>query len=186
MQAAKPNNKDADDKAPAGARQQASGRATDETNVDKWWLSDSSEDGEDDMAEADVEPDPLYDPDADDADEAWMAQARLSKSSDAILSCPGCFATVCVECQQHEFNVTQYRAIMTINCDVKLDETMHVEVQQPSKGSKKRSHSGKQHQQEEPAQENLHPVCCAVCGTRVGAQDEDEVVHFFHVLASHA
>jgi hypothetical protein len=30
----------------------------------------------------------------------------------------------------------------------------------------------------------LHPVCCGVCGTQVGAQDADEVVHFFHVLAS--
>jgi hypothetical protein len=30
----------------------------------------------------------------------------------------------------------------------------------------------------------LHPVCCAVCDTQVGAQDGEEVVHFFHVLAS--
>jgi hypothetical protein len=30
----------------------------------------------------------------------------------------------------------------------------------------------------------MHAVCCGVCGEQVGAQDADEVVHFFHVLAS--
>lgn len=30
----------------------------------------------------------------------------------------------------------------------------------------------------------LRPVCCSVCGTEVGALDEDEVYHFFNVLPS--
>jgi hypothetical protein len=29
-------------------------------------------------------------------------------------------------------------------------------------------------------------VLCEVCDTLLGAQDEEEVVHFFHVLASNA
>jgi hypothetical protein len=173
-----------DNRAAAGARD-TKGRAGHE-NVEKWWLSESSEDEQDSMAEVEPQPDPFYDPDADDADEAWMAKARLSKASDAILSCPGCFTTVCVECQRHEFNATQYRAIMTTNCNIKQDETMSVEVQQPGKAGRKRARTGKHHQQQEPNQETLHPVCCAVCGTQVGAQDADEVVHFFHVLASNA
>ena len=34
-------------------------------------------------------------------------------------------------------------------------------------------------------EEVFHPVKCSVCNTEVGVYDEDEVYHFFNVLASH-
>lgn len=32
--------------------------------------------------------------------------------------------------------------------------------------------------------ETYYPVVCSCCGTEVGVQDDDEVVHFFNVIAS--
>lgn len=44
---------------------------------------------------------------ADEADEAWAVQQRSGRTTDAILSCPGCFTTLCIDCQQHELYHTQ-------------------------------------------------------------------------------
>ena len=78
-------------------------------------------------AEDDVDTDPedlqleqqhaeLYDSEADDKDQEWMQKQRQGRHSDAILSCPGCLTTVCIDCQRHEFYTTQYRAMFTMNC----------------------------------------------------------------------
>ena len=58
----------------------------------------------------------FYDSESDDKDQAWMQQQRQGRSSDAILSCPGCLTTVCIECQRHEFIPAQYRAMFVRNC----------------------------------------------------------------------
>lgn len=42
----------------------------------------------------------FYDSDLDDKDELWMAKKRDGRASDAVLSCPACFTTVCLECQR--------------------------------------------------------------------------------------
>jgi hypothetical protein len=34
-------------------------------------------------------------------------QQRSGRTTDAILSCPGCFTTLCIDCQQHELYHTQ-------------------------------------------------------------------------------
>eukprot|EP00775_Hariotina_reticulata_P011192 gene11192-11342_t len=153
---------------------------------DKWWLSESS--GSEDELEQEQAPDPLYDPFADDEDEKWAGQQRNQRHTDAILSCPGCFTTLCIDCQQHEVYHTQYRAMLTINCEVKHDQLMRSEVQpskQKRRGKRKAADSEAQPESQQDKQEDmLHPVLCAVCGTQVGAQDAEEVVHFFHVLAS--
>lgn len=195
-----------------GDNQHQQGNDTDmpqaERNVDKWWLSDSSED-EEDNRDAAKQPksndDLLYDPDADDEDEKWAQEQRQGHVTDAILSCPGCFTTLCIDCQQHAHYHTQYRAMITMNCEVNTEQPMQSQVQRQPKqqqqhGSRKRpvpdghEDSAEQQQQQRAAAsqqqqhqgdyEVLYPVCCAVCGTQVGAQDADEVVHFFHVLAS--
>ena len=78
-------------------------------------------------AEDDVDTDPedlqleqqhaeYYDSDADDKDQEWVQKQRQGRRSDAILSCPGCLTTVCIDCQRHEFYTTQYRAMFTMNC----------------------------------------------------------------------
>ena len=47
-----------------------------------------------------------------------MRQQQRSGKSDAILSCPGCFTTLCVDCQQHSDANLQhvFRAMFVMNC----------------------------------------------------------------------
>ena len=58
----------------------------------------------------------FYDSEADDKDQAWMQKQRQGRRSDAILSCPGCLTTVCIDCQRHEYYTTRYRAMFVPNC----------------------------------------------------------------------
>lgn len=58
----------------------------------------------------------FYDPDADEKDERWMSKLRQGRRSDAILSCPLCLSTVCIDCQQHATYENQFRAMLVMNC----------------------------------------------------------------------
>jgi hypothetical protein len=58
----------------------------------------------------------FYDPDADERDERWAARQRKGHKSDAVLSCPLCFTTLCLDCQQHARYDNQFRAMFVINC----------------------------------------------------------------------
>ncbi|CEP19246.1 hypothetical protein [Parasitella parasitica] len=72
----------------------------------------------------------LYDPDMDVKDEKWVAKqihgkedsmrsnedGPLDNKTDAILSCPMCFTTLCYSCQRHEKYVDQFRAMFVRNC----------------------------------------------------------------------
>lgn len=95
-------------------------------------MSDASDDGRDSLdsdpddrkyrpATADQHDDMLYDPDADAEDEEIIAKERANRDSDAILSCPACFETLCVDCQQHPQQHTQYRAMFVRGCTVSAD-----------------------------------------------------------------
>jgi E2F-associated phosphoprotein len=53
----------------------------------------------DDEIDYSVEPE-FYDPNLDDVDELWVNKQRKSKKSDAVLSCPACFTTLCLDCQR--------------------------------------------------------------------------------------
>ncbi len=57
----------------------------------------------------------FFDPDLDTKDEAWVNRQRGGRRSDAILSCPGCLTTICVDCQQHADKEGQFRAMFCIN-----------------------------------------------------------------------
>ena len=77
------------------------------------WLGEDEEDGEpQDPGASDAE---FYDPDLDQRDEAWMTRQRGGRTSDAILSCPGCLTTVCLDCQQHQAVDGHYRAMFCMN-----------------------------------------------------------------------
>jgi len=41
-----------------------------------------------------------YDGKLDDKDEAWAVKQRGGHTSDALLSCPCCLTTLCIDCQQ--------------------------------------------------------------------------------------
>ena len=49
-------------------------------------------------------------------DEAWVAKRRQGRRSDAILSCPGCLTSVCLDCQQHAERDGHFRAMFVRNC----------------------------------------------------------------------
>ncbi|XVF44568.1 hypothetical protein PTKIN_Ptkin02bG0135400 [Pterospermum kingtungense] len=135
---------------------------------------------DDDEIDYSIKPE-FYDPELDDKDEVWVQNKRKGRISDAVLSCPGCFTTLCLECQRHEKYVTQYRAIFVVNCKIEIDK-MRQEREKRKKGKRRRECS-----EDEAAAnggETFKPVCCSVCSTEVGAIDEDEVYHFFNVLPS--
>jgi len=92
----------------------------------------SSADASDDKEEKDGEeelahrtPDPLYDPELDEKDAAWVQERigayRGDSSKDelaTVLTCPACFTTLCFDCQRHDVYKNQYRAMFVENCTV--------------------------------------------------------------------
>ncbi|AWP15954.1 putative E2F-associated phosphoprotein, partial [Scophthalmus maximus] len=159
----------------------------------------------------------LYDPDEDDRDQAWVdakrrmyngrkrpagaSQSRTRRaqalpSSDAVLNCPACMTTLCLDCQRHEKYRTQYRAMFVMNCTVKIDEVLRYKTQQETKQKSRKRRRGQKTEATEnkapdpapagmDAGEAYHPVQCTECSTEVAVFDKDEVYHFFNILASH-
>ncbi|XP_026194805.1 E2F-associated phosphoprotein isoform X2 [Anabas testudineus] len=159
----------------------------------------------------------LYDPDEDDRDQAWVDAKRREynsrkrpaaalrsqrhqpqglPSSDAILNCPACMTTLCLDCQRHEKYRTQYRAMFVMNCTVKRDEVLRYKTQPERKQRNRKRRRGQKTEtamDETPdptpagmdADEAYHPVECSECSTEVAVFDKDEVYHFFNILASH-
>uniref|UniRef100_A0A3B5LB80 E2f-associated phosphoprotein n=1 Tax=Xiphophorus couchianus TaxID=32473 RepID=A0A3B5LB80_9TELE len=138
----------------------------------------------------------LYDPDEDDRDQAWVDARRYQhvlfsamKVSDAVLNCPACMTTLCLDCQRHEKYRTQYRAMFVMNCTVKTDEVLRYKTQQEKKPRKRRRGQTAEGASPRPAgmdsDEIYHPVKCSECSTEVAVFDKDEVYHFFNILASH-
>jgi hypothetical protein len=76
--------------------------------------------------------------------------------------------------------------MFTQNCEVKMEEVVQTQVQRPpqQRSRKRRAEAAVPPSTDTLEGDVLHPVCCAVCGTQVGAQDADEIVHFYQVLAS--
>ncbi|KAI4370749.1 hypothetical protein MLD38_019063 [Melastoma candidum] len=119
---------------------------------------------DDDEIDYSIKPE-FYDPDLDCKDELWIDKKRQGRTTDAVLSCPGCFTTLCLECQRHEKYLTQYRAIFVMNCEVVLDKAY------------------RQSKDATAAElEALKLVRCSVCSTEVGVMDEEEIYHFYSVL----
>ncbi|XP_073410321.1 E2F-associated phosphoprotein [Dendrobates tinctorius] len=152
----------------------------------------------------------LYDPHEDDRDQEWVDAKRRSyrnirkqrqsqthptkqnalPSSDAILNCPACMTTLCLDCQRHESYRTQYRAMFVMNCIVNKEEVLKF-PEQPIKNRrrerKKRKAASTVSAMETQSKEvdMYHPVKCSECSTEVAVYDKEEVYHFFNVLASH-
>ncbi|KAF7827467.1 E2F-associated phosphoprotein [Senna tora] len=137
---------------------------------------------DDDEIDYTIKPE-FYDSDLDDKDELWVHEKRRGRDSDAVLSCPACFTTLCLECQRHEKYVTQYRAVFVVNCKVENDQVLRKNNSRAKKGKRgtKAIDEGEEHS---PNTETFKKVCCSVCLTEVGVFDEDEVYHFLNVLPS--
>ncbi|XP_002925293.2 E2F-associated phosphoprotein isoform X1 [Ailuropoda melanoleuca] len=148
----------------------------------------------------------LYDPEKDNRDQAWVDARRRGyhgfgiqrphqqqpvPNSDAVLNCPACMTTLCLDCQRHESYKTQYRAMFVMNCSVNKEEVLRYKIPENRKkrrGPKKMrsNHEDAAEQAEAQVEEIYHPVMCTECSTEVAVYDKDEVFHFFNVLASHS
>jgi hypothetical protein len=126
------------------------------------------------------EPDPLYGEELDDEDENWIRVNSGGISdlpSDATLSCPACFTTLCLCSQRHEQYKEQYRALFVMNCLVqkKTDfASLKEEDERRSDGGRERT----------PEEDGYLPVLCGMCRTQVAYYDSDEIFHFYNVLPS--
>ncbi|KAI3421670.1 uncharacterized protein J3R85_012028 [Psidium guajava] len=136
---------------------------------------------EDDEIDYSVKPE-FYDPDLDDKDELWIEKRRNGRGTDAVLSCPACFTTLCLECQRHEKYVTQYRAIFVMNCEVMKEKAHPPSSAHPK--SRKRGRGSDTPDARPASGETLKHVCCSICSTEVGVMDEEEIYHFYNVLPS--
>lgn len=121
-------------------------------------LSYDSSSGADDLDESEMPTAEWYDSDLDDKDEEW-AKRKIIPGSDAILSCPLCFAVVCRDCQRHTKYTNQYRAMFTVNCTVARDQKLI------------------------SAGDTYYSVQCNSCSCELGLQDMDEVFHLFNIIA---
>lgn len=146
----------------------------------------------------------LYDPEKDNRDQAWVDAKRRGyhafglqrprqkqqpvPNSDAVLNCPACMTTLCLDCQRHESYKTQYRAMFVMNCSINREEVLR--YKNPENRKKRRSAKKMRSNPEDPTgreeEETYHPVMCTECSTEVAVYDKDEVFHFFNVLASHS
>ncbi|XP_042435488.1 E2F-associated phosphoprotein-like [Zingiber officinale] len=138
----------------------------------------------DDEIDYSIEPE-FYDSNLDDKDEQWVHNKRKGQTSDAVLSCPACFTTLCLDCQRHERYVTQYRAMFVFNCKIITDQILPQANTKQQRNSKHRKISTGS-DEGTPNDEIFHPVCCSVCSTEVGVYDKDEVYHFFNVIPSNS
>uniref|UniRef100_A0A8C5RM97 E2F associated phosphoprotein n=1 Tax=Laticauda laticaudata TaxID=8630 RepID=A0A8C5RM97_LATLA len=126
-----------------------------------------------------------FDSDSDDEDDV-AEKLPAVPNSDAILNCPACMTTLCLDCQRHELYKTQYRAMFVMNCTVVKEEILKYKYPLKKKGHKKIKQSSESTIGSESQEEEIyHPVKCTECSTEVAALDKDEVFHFFNVLASH-
>jgi hypothetical protein len=119
---------------------------------------------------------------------AQLHQATLQllkpRTSDAVLSCPCCFAIVCMDCQQHERYQNQFRAMFVMNIGVEWNHELIYSQKTKTlidKPPTPAHHVPLEHHQDQV----YYSVHCSTCRTQVAALDmEDEVYHFFACLAS--
>jgi hypothetical protein len=150
----------------------------------------------------------LYDPNADDKDQAFVNALRASATydrpskkrtakesdgkkplqgqlgpTDAILNCPCCMTQLCLDCQRHQTFLTQYRAMFVHNC--RVDESNEVSV--PEKRKRRKLSRREREDENKQCEEKFYSVLCEICCTSVGAFDVNELVyHFYNVIASHS
>mmetsp|Transcript_13524 Transcript_13524/g.20571 ORF Transcript_13524/g.20571 Transcript_13524/m.20571 type:complete len:215 (+) Transcript_13524:114-758(+) len=102
--------------------------------------------------------------------------------TDAVLSCPCCFTTVCMDCQRHTKYHDQFRAMFVMNISVNWESNL---VFDPS--VKLLVHE-KQNSSQSPIRENqefYYAVNCINCQTQVAVLDmREELYHFSQCLAS--
>lgn len=163
-------------------------------------LNEGEDTSSDEIDFAKVDEPEWYDEDLDELDANWVSRQRKGHSSDATLSCPACFVTVCLDSQRHDKYPNRFRAMFVQNCKVKVNEVLRV-VSSKSKHklrhdqlnelSRLKSASSSATNVDESLAEGasevedaFRSVVCGECGTEVGVLDSEEVYHFFNIIPS--
>ena len=85
--------------------------------------------------------------------------------------------------------------MFVMNCVVRTEQVLRFPIAaEPLSKKKAKQRQRQQHNAEEESQptttasaeELFNPVICSECKTEVGVYDENEIYHFFNVLASHS
>lgn len=74
--------------------------------------------------------------------------------------------------------------MFTSHCVVDMSQTLKYPFKGDKNKTRKRTLDGDS-DSTTSTEEVYHPVRCEVCNTQVAVYDNDEVYHFFNVLASH-
>ena len=148
-------------------------------------------------SQAEAKPDTNESPGENPPPSTTKNATKLPKS-DALLNCPACLTTLCLDCQRHDLYNNQYRAMFVLNCSIIKSERLKYPVPK-KKGRRWSKNKGKRTREEvgegsvpnlerngDNPEELFFPVKCSVCNTEVAVYDDDEIFHFFNVLASTA
>lgn len=189
-------------------------KAKDDDQTKNWkkFLNDSSSDDEsddEDLAERTENDQLLYDPKADDKDQAFVDSLRAAATfefqaernrrptakaetktlsgqlgpTDAILNCPCCMTQLCLDCQRHQTYLTQYRAMFVHNC--RVDTSNEVTVKEKRK--RRKLNRNRSEDENKQCDEKFYSLLCEICSAQVGAFDANEqIYHFYNVIASHS
>ncbi|GKY93937.1 hypothetical protein MPSEU_000360600 [Mayamaea pseudoterrestris] len=155
--------------------------------------------------------DDLYDDQADLEDEAYVNRhfrthvgdsndnaASTTTHSDAVLSCPCCFSTVCMDCQRHERYENQYRAMFVLNVNVNEQEQwiysgetqglVRKEIVEAAVDSVMHATGSSTAVDPVPVEPSAEPIYltvnCANCHTQVAVLDDEQVYHFTNCLVA--
>lgn len=120
--------------------------------------------------------------------------AKEKIRSDAILSCPGCMTTLCIDCQQHVCYANQYRAMFVLNCLIMKEQILKYKNKPKSKRKSKTKQTTNETELVQTEQfedvsvkstyDEYNAVQCASCNTEVAVYDKEEIFHFYNVLPS--
>lgn len=123
-----------------------------------------------------------------------MLTNRRAPRSDAVLDCPACMTTLCIDCQKHATFPHQYRAMFVMNCTIDFAERF--KYPRDTDRKKKRKVAFIDEEADDisnmlsPSSGNekddvYYSVKCDECRTKVAMYDKDEVYHFFNVISSY-
>lgn len=108
------------------------------------------------------------------------SQKPKARHSDAVLSCPYCFTTVCMDCQRHSKKKSRFRAMFVMNVGVEWERPLvYNEELDLLEDKKKEPFITATTCSVEKEGHTFYKVFCNNCRTEVASLDVDEEVYHF-------
>ncbi|KAK8934875.1 hypothetical protein KSP39_PZI014682 [Platanthera zijinensis] len=141
----------------------------------------------DDEIDYSIKPE-FYDPLLDEKDQRWINKHRKGRSSDAVLSCPACFTTLCFDCQRYstvfsgssspELSSTRLVLVFLVSCF-----TVVTEVGIPPRASDRQKKGARQTPSHTSTDRLIiNVVECHSCSTSLGVLSGREIFEFFFIM----